>query len=349
MDPQLEISEEWLTFERDVLKERPLFSGTVEWLREAYEAASQQLAPTYPAPEEYDVEDVRIETSSGIPLRLYTPTNGKASELFPVAVYAHGGGHVNGGAWKSSFEDRMCRFIAHNARVVVAQVEFRLAPEHPSPAQVDDCYDAHNWCFENAEKLKGDKNKFFTAGSSLGGGVAVGAALKLIDNGKRERVKGVVALAPAMLHPENVPEKFKSMFNAYEETWKGAPLQDGESMVLFYSRLGSASPHLTYSAKIQHIDYNGASLRKDDPYVFPCLHDKLENLPPIYMSTCGVDPVRDDAVILKHVLDQHGNSCKFDLYKGLPHFFWIWNQLPSSGKFFDGVLKGTKWVLSTFD
>lgn len=67
--------------------------------------------------------------------------------------------------------------------------------------------------------------------------MAVGIALKLIDNHLGSRVKGVVALAPALLHPENVPDEFKPMYKAYEETWTGAPLQDGQSMILFYGEL----------------------------------------------------------------------------------------------------------------
>lgn len=50
-------------------------------------------------------------------------------------------------------------------------------------------------------------------------------------------------------------------------------------------------------------EHNGAALRKDDPYVFPCVHKNLASLPPVYQAVCGLDPVRDDATVLKHVLD----------------------------------------------
>lgn len=76
---------------------------------------------------------------------------------------AHGGGHVNGGAWKSSFEDKVCRSVCHSAQVVVIQVDFRLAPEHPSPAQVDDCYNAYNWVRDGARRIVADR---VTDGSS---------------------------------------------------------------------------------------------------------------------------------------------------------------------------------------
>lgn len=93
-------------------------------------------------------------------------------------------------------------------------------------------------CLANAAKLKGNPDKLFSIGSSLGGGAAVAVALKLLDEGLGNAVKGIVALAPALLHPWNVPEEYKEMFKAYDETWKGAPLQDGESMIEFYGKCG---------------------------------------------------------------------------------------------------------------
>lgn len=84
-------------------------------------------------------------TDSGIAIRVYTPTNANNVNGLPVGVFAHGGGHINGGAWSSSFEDRMCRYVSHHASVIVAQVDFRLAPEHPVPAQLNDVFDAYKW------------------------------------------------------------------------------------------------------------------------------------------------------------------------------------------------------------
>ncbi|KAL8977977.1 MAG: hypothetical protein Q9205_006331 [Flavoplaca limonia] len=176
----MEISQEWLAFEKDVLGKRPLTTGTVEEVRQAYRTISETLEGQYAAlGEEWGVRD------------------------------------------------RMCRYIAHNAQVVIAQVDFRLGPEYPAPAQVEDCVEAYKW---------GNPEKYFSIGSSLGGGAAVAVTLKLLDENLGDSVKGIVALAPALLHPWNVPEEYKGIFKAYEEAWKGAPMQDGESMVVFYGK-----------------------------------------------------------------------------------------------------------------
>ncbi|KAF2280133.1 alpha/beta-hydrolase [Westerdykella ornata] len=322
------IADEWLALERDVLGQRPLISGTVAEVRAAYAQTSEQLAGLYPSPSDYPVKDEKLVTDTGIAIRLYTPTNtNNRSENLPVGVFAHGGGNVNGGAWASSFEDRMCRYVAQHAGVIVAQVDFRLAPEFPAPQQLNDTFEAYKWLHANADKFHGDPSRFFAFGSSLGGGIAVGVALKLIDENLGHLVRGVVALCPALLHPEFVPDEFAPLFKAYEET-VDAPLQNSESMMKFYN-------------------YNGGTAQRMNPYVFPALHPGLRRLPPVYQAVCEADPVRDDSTVLKHVLDKHGVSNKMDSYPGLPHYFWLWPQLKSSEKFHRNVAEGVKWVVST--
>ena len=161
----MEIAKEWLTFERDVLGKRPLITGTVEEVREAYRTTSDMLAAQYPAAEDYGVIDRTCSLLSLKGVLFNIPPHGmfqvsrESSRLtiegscdrprdhgrgdqvarvhsdriarggcfssgcvvgglyflqsvaknVPAEMYpsAHGGGHVNGGAWKSSFEDRM--------------------------------------------------------------------------------------------------------------------------------------------------------------------------------------------------------------------------------------------------
>ncbi|KAI4219909.1 MAG: hypothetical protein L6R36_007994 [Xanthoria steineri] len=126
----------------------------------------------------------------------------------PVAVFAHGGGHIAGGvgAPKSALDDDICRYVAQNAEMIVIQVDSRLGPEHPTPAQVEDGTAAYKWV------------EFISFGSSLGGGVALGVALNLYDENVGSLVKGVVAMCPAAIHPLNVPEEYRPIYKAYEET-----------------------------------------------------------------------------------------------------------------------------------
>ncbi|KAJ5296299.1 uncharacterized protein N7443_007192 [Penicillium atrosanguineum] len=206
-------------------------------------------------------------------------------------------------------------------------VDFRVAPEYPIPAQVNDCFDAYKWCYHNASKLGGDTARYFSIGSSLGGGAAVGVALKLIDENLGQMCSGIVVLCPALLHPEFVPDEYKTLFKAYEENWTGSPLQDGESMMIFYG-------------------HNGGTNQRANPYAFPCIHPGIFRLPPVYQAICEADPVRDDSTVLKYQLDKFGVRNWFHTYPGMPHYFWLFPQLKSSETFHQNVVEGVKWVLS---
>lgn len=81
--------------------------------------------------------------------------------------------------------------------------------------------------------LGGSRSSVFSIGASVGGGLAISVALKLIAQGLSERIAGVVALAPSTLHPDYVPERFKGAFNSYKENADG-PLINREAMYVFY-------------------------------------------------------------------------------------------------------------------
>ena len=114
---------------------------------------------------------------------------------------------------------------------------------------------------------------------------------------------GIVALAPITMHPEFVPEEFKPNYTAYVENAAG-PLIDRAAMYVFN---GTWKTSLWASSAIIIITaINGCDNMKDDPYVFPALHPRKSELPPVYISTCGADPLRDDGTIYKIELDKFG-------------------------------------------
>lgn len=162
-------------------------------------------------------------------------------------------------------------------------------------------------CYHNAHKLGGDTNRFFAVGSSLGGGVAVGVALKLIDENLGYMISGIVVLCPALIHPDFVPEEYKPFFNAYKETWSDAPIQNGESMMVFYGELNR-----TYNSLFQllmrgsYSGHNNGTNQRMNPYAFPCLHTGISRLPPVYQAICEADPVRDDSTVFRYQLDKAG-------------------------------------------
>lgn len=119
--------------------------------------------------------DVEVHTlSSGAAVRLYRPA-GEAPT--GALLWMHGGGHVLGSAGQ---DEELCRRFAREAGVVVASVDYRLSPEHPHPAALDDCAEAARWLRDLAGV---DPGRIAIGGASAGGGLAASLAHRLLDSG----------------------------------------------------------------------------------------------------------------------------------------------------------------------
>ncbi len=134
---------------------------------------TMSLIPAAKVPDGMRMEVIDLGPGAGV--RVFTPKGGGNGAAL---LFIHGGGMVIGTA---SQEDARCAQIAHDLGVVTISVEYRLAPEHPFPAPMDDCFAAWQWLQREASSRGIDPARVAVGGQSAGGGLAAGLAQRLLD------------------------------------------------------------------------------------------------------------------------------------------------------------------------
>ncbi|EXA30586.1 hypothetical protein BFJ63_vAg16579 [Fusarium oxysporum f. sp. narcissi] len=296
-------------------------------MRDQFNGLNKMLEPQYPQPTSaVNTEDGSFET---IKYRIYIPVELGRDKPLPLGVYYHPGGFVIG---QSMSDDVLCRAIAQQAGSIIVAVQYRLAPEHKAPSQLEDALRAVEWTHRNAARIGGDATKLYVLGASAGAGLAFCVARKFAmgqtASGPR-LIKGIVALCPYTLHSKLIPEMYKLAHKSHQEHRYNVPMIDVSSMETFF---------------------NNAGLQPDDEDYFIALdRDCYRYLPPAYISTCEFDPLRDDGKIMVESLQVANIPVKTDHYDGLPHCFWVFPALPETEVFFKKTISGTRWLISQME
>lgn len=175
--------------------------------------------------------------------------------------------------------------------------EMGMSARPRSPSHPPNC---SNQARKNASSYGGDVSKFFTIGGSAGGGLALSIASRIVaSEATRAYIKGIVAIVPLTLHPDNVPAEYASDYKSYTENATNVPIIDRESMNQFY-------------------EYTGVS-PTDSSYFTLLDTSNLKNYPPTYITTCEFDPLRDDGKLMAKALKSNGVAVKEDYWEGFPH------------------------------
>jgi acetyl esterase len=214
---------------------------------------------------ELRVEDRAIDGPAGpINIRIYWPPTGDATP--PVVVFFHGGGFVVGDL---DTHDGTCRQHAVGASAVVVSVEYRLAPEHPYPAAIDDAWAALQWVAEHGSEIGADTSRLAVAGDSAGGNISAVIAQRSRDEG------GPPILFQLLWYPATL---WDSSLPSFTEN-AGAPVLDSAAVAAF-SRY--------YAGEIDLFD--------PPPGMAPGRAANLADLPAAYIGVAGLDPLRDDGM-----------------------------------------------------
>jgi acetyl esterase len=216
--------------------------------------------------------------------RLYTP-DGLATGS-PLLIFYHGGGWVTGGL---ETHDNLCRFLAREAGVRVLAADYRLAPEHPFPAAVDDAAEVLRYAVAKAEDLGVDASRIALGGDSAGGNLAAVTA-----HGAEVDITFLLLFYPGV--DASVRRRSREIFG------NGFFLTD-EKMDWFLDQ------------------YSAGGQDRHDPRLSIMLAEDLSNLPPTYIATAGYDPLRDEGEAFAERLAAEGVPVVLRRHEGLFHGF----------------------------
>jgi len=248
--------------------------------RRIYRDTRAILAPKAP-----ELPEVRLLATDKFTLRVYRPVK---SEKLPALVYFHGGGWTIGDI---DTHDTLCRELALGARCVVASVDYRLAPEYPFPAAVDDCFAATRYVAENAAKL--NIGAIAVGGDSAGGNLAATVSLLARDAG------GPPIAFQLLIYPAT------------------------DQRLATASHRRNAQGYLLTRDAIDYFRRAYLPNEKDwtDWRASPLLAESHASLPPALVITAGYDPLLDEGRAYAERLKSAGVSVDYREYADMVHGF----------------------------
>jgi acetyl esterase len=246
---------------------------SVNWPLPRQREAWDELCREFRAPRPAGIESQDVDVS-GVHVRVF---RGPGKGVRPGVIYFHGGGWVLGSC---ETHDDMCAEISAQADVVTVLVDYRLAPEHPHPAQFDDSHSVLAWMRSEGSRAGIDPARIVGAGDSAGGQMTVALALSLRDRGLPQ-LAGQVLIYPVLGADIDTPSY----------------------------RRNAEAPCLTRSDMIFYLDaFLGPRSHRNwaDPYAVPLLADDVRGLPPAFIAVAAYDPLHDDGVLFAEKLKAAG-------------------------------------------
>jgi acetyl esterase len=296
----------------------PIVEGGMDPIAAAAEVRARLKASRRPAKpvEVGKVENRTIPGPAGeIPVRIYQPLGAGDTHL-PVVIYFHGGGFV---LCDLDSHDSCCRRLSNGIGAVVVSVDYRLAPEHPFPAAVDDAWAATEWVGSHVDELAGDPARLVLAGDSAGGNLAAVMAMTARD-------RGAPAIAFQVLIYPVVDQRRKSSL-ASPHTKSGV----------------LTAAHMQWFTE----QYLGVDGNRSSAQVSPILGD-LSGLPDAHVLTGGLDPLCEEGEEYARRLAAGGAKVSVRRYdRGFHGFFNLADHLPDAAQATDDVCTVVRDALGT--
>jgi acetyl esterase/lipase len=267
--------------------------------RRAFDELIGSITFDIPGIETLEIDDRMVPGADGdpdVPVRVYRPVAASASastsaaNRVPGVLMIHGGGFVIGSV---EAEHAGAALTALGTGAVVVSVDYRLAPEHPFPAGLHDCYAALTYLHAEADALGVDPGRVALSGVSAGGGLAAATALLARDHGG----------PPVCFQMLQIPELDDRLQTGSMRTFVDSPM---------WNRPLAVQSWRAYLGPL----YGTADV---PAYAAPARADDLTGLPPAYVSTAENDPLRDEGITYAQRLLQAGVSVELHQFPGTFH------------------------------
>ena len=261
-------------------------------------AMSKQAAGLIEGFDHIDVTDEFINGGDGrerLRLRLYSRSNGSAKR--PCLLWVHGGGYILG---CPEMDELHLRRMADELGCLVVAVDYRLAPEHPWPAGLDDCDAALGWTLEHSGALRLDTGSLVLGGASAGGGLAAALALRA-----REQRPGAVSYQ-CLIYP---------MLDHRTVAPAGGKARD-------YFLWDPEKNRLAWDCYLGPNDASG----EVSPFASPAKAERLEGLPPTYLCIGEEDLFHEESLDYARRLRESKVAVDLEIVPGAPHGF---DKLPA--------------------
>lgn len=236
-----------------------------------------------------NIKNIDIKTTfNQVPVRIYSPDNG--SKL-PLIIYSHGGSWISGNI---DDYDNICRKLSKYTNAIVISVNYRLAPEDPFPAGLNDVYNVLQWTSNNAESISGDPTRICVAGDSAGGNLSAAVSQMSRNEG------GPKITSQVLIYPST---------NIYELNTKS---WEDFGMNLNLKKKDFEKFISLYVPKLED---------RKSSYASPLLSQNLKGLPNTLIITAELDPLRDEGETYGQKLKESGVEVIYSRYTGVTHGF----------------------------
>lgn len=281
--------------------------------------------PLSPKGADNDEYTATYETSDKTQLRLvvYRPAN--TTELLPLVVWYHGGGHCVGMPEQNA---SLLRDIALQQQCVVVAPEYRLAPEHKWPTGINDSWDALRHIASNAKTFGSDPALGFAiGGESAGASISSIMQVRARNEKLNPPLTGALLSAGSYFNPPDLPAEYKELYRSRnDQRCKDSPMLSEKSAKAFYECHAADWASHDYRTALDPLNHAG--------------------LPRTYIQVCGWDINRDDGILYNDLLKQRGVETRMSIYEGAPHCFWYLLSDSTMGrKWKEDTQAGISWLL----